>query len=36
MRAWVGDRFDPAQFDVEYQNLEMWNLRGTTVPWWAR
>ena len=36
MREWVGDHFDPARFDVKYQNLAMWNLRGTTVPWWAR
>ena len=36
MRDWAGQRFDPARFDVEYQNLSMWNLRGTKLPWWAR
>jgi hypothetical protein len=36
MRRWVGDHFDPSQFDLRYQNMSMWELRGTTPPWWAR
>lgn len=36
LRERAGQGFDPGRFDVEYQNLGMWNLRGTRSPWWAR
>ncbi len=36
LRDWAGQGFDASRFDVEYQNLAMWSLRGTKLPWWAR
>jgi len=36
IRQWVGDRFDPSEFDLRHQNLSMNFLRGTRVPNWAR
>ncbi len=35
VREWVGRAFDPGRFELDYQNLPMWNLRGTKLPWWA-
>jgi hypothetical protein len=35
LREWVGPTFDPGRFELDYQNLSMWNLRGTKLPWWA-
>jgi hypothetical protein len=31
-REWVGQAFDATRFDIEYQNLPMWNFRGTRPP----
>jgi len=36
LRLWTGEHFDPSRFDLEHQNLLMWNLRGTKLPRWAR
>ena len=36
MIRWLGNPFDPGKFDLRYQNMSMWNLRGTTLPPWAR
>ncbi|MBC5804715.1 MAG: hypothetical protein DLM53_05805 [Candidatus Eremiobacter antarcticus] len=30
-RQWVGTRFDPSEFDLQYQNLGMWHLRGSKL-----
>jgi hypothetical protein len=35
-RSWRGLQFDPGRFSVEYQNMAMWDVRETKLPWWAR
>jgi hypothetical protein len=36
LREWLGPAFEPSRFELRYQNLSMYNLRGTKLPWWAR